>query len=320
MRPRPPRGLAAILASLAIAALAACDPGVAVSAPAASATAEAAVSSSDSSTPAASLTPTPAARRPVVVVDPGHAVDEVGAAAYGIVEKESNLDFAVRVAALLRARDVEVILTRTADVRAASPGLPPTQLHGWNGQRLDLQARVDIANAARADAFVSIHSNGSPDPALRGHEAYYNSSRPFAAANRRLATLLVDGVSAELAAAGITPRPRGVIDDDCLKPFGGRCYPLFLLGPSRTTDRAEVFARGGTPEGLGFTPDQAALVSRPSEVPAALMELLFVSSPEDAALLRDEAARDAMARGVARGILDFLAAGDAPLAAAPGGR
>lgn len=312
-----------ILAGLAIAALAACDPGVAVSAPAPSATAAAHASSvaltaspGDTAAPAA----TPVARRRIVVVDPGHAVDEVGAAAYGIVEKESNLDFAVRVAALLRARDVEVILTRTADVRAASPGQPPTQLHGWNGQRLDLQARVDIANAARADAFVSIHSNGSPDPGLRGHEAYYNSSRPFAAANRRLATLLVDGVTAELTAAGITPHSRGVIDDDCLKPFGGRCYPLFLLGPSRTTDRAEVFARGGTPEGLGFAPDQAALVSRPSEVPGALVELLFVSSPEDAALLRNEAARDAMARGVARGILNFLAPGDPVHAVSPGGR
>jgi N-acetylmuramoyl-L-alanine amidase len=299
---RAPRALALLLAAVALSALVACDTSAAAPAPS-----EAMVWPPATPTPAATpIAAAPAVRRPVVVVDPGHAVDEVGAAAYGVVEKESNLDFAVRVAALLRARGVEALLTRTADVRAALPGQEPARTTGWDGQRLDLQARVDIANAAEADAFVSIHSNGAPDPAIRGHEVYYNSARPFSPQNRRLATLLHDGVTEELRAAGLSSRPRGVIDDDCLKPFGGRCYPLFLLGPSRTTDRAEVYARGGTPEGLGFAPDQAALVSRPSQVPAALVELLFVSSPEDAAMLRDEAARDALARGVARGILEFL--------------
>ena len=292
------------LAGLALVVLTACD----ASAAAPAATAPTAPSEAMTWPPA---TPTPAAtapvaRRPVVVVDPGHAVDEVGAAAYGVVEKDSNLDFAVRVAALLRARGVDALLTRTADVRASLPGQEPARTTGWDGQRLDLQARADIANAARADAFVSIHSNGAPDPGIRGHEVYYNAARPFSPQNRRLATLLHDGVTAELTAAGLPAHPRGVIDDDCLKPFFGRCYPLFILGPSRTTDRAEIDARGGTPEGLGLAPDQPALVSRPSEVPGALVELLFVSSPDDAALLRDEGARDAMARGVARGILDFL--------------
>ncbi|MEI7926438.1 MAG: N-acetylmuramoyl-L-alanine amidase [Chloroflexota bacterium] len=302
----PPLALRALLvglAGLAVLVLAACDAGAAAPVPGAP---DAMVWPPASATVAAPPSATPAARRPVVVVDPGHAVDEVGAAAYGVVEKESNLDFAVRVTTLLRARGVDALLTRTADVRAALPGQEPARTTGWDGQRLDLQARVDIANAAKADAFVSIHSNGAADSSIRGHEVYYNSARPFSAQNKRLATLLHDGVTASLQGAGLPATPRGVIDDDCLKPFGGRCYPLFILGPSRTTDRAEVYARGGTPEGLGFAPDQPALISRPSEVPAALVELLFVSSPEDAALLRDEAARDAMARGVARGILDFL--------------
>ena len=265
-------------------------------------------------------TPSPSfvVRRPVVVVDPGHAVDESGAAAYGIVEKDSNLDFAHRVARLLRARGVEVILTRTDDIRAASPGREPTTLDGWNGTRLDLQARVDIANAANADAFVSIHSNGAPDGSVRGHEVYYNSSRPFSSANKRLAALLLDGVTAQLTAGGFPAMPRGVIADDCLTPFGGKCYPLFILGPSRTTDRAEVYARGGTPEGLDLAPDQAALISRPSEVPGALVELLFVSSPEDVALLRDEGAREAMSRGVSDGVMEFLT--EAAAARQQGGR
>ena len=248
-------------------------------------------------------------RVPVVVLDPGHAVDESGAAAYGIVEKDSNLDMAQRIADILRQRGVEVLLTHTADVRAAAPGDEPTQETGYNGTRLDLQARVDIANAAHADVFVSLHSNGAGDPAVRGHEVYYNAARPFAAANKALAGLLLDGVTAELSSGGFPSMPRGVIDDDCLKAFQGRCFPLFVLGPVRVTDREEVYRRGGTPEGLGFMATQLALTSRATQMPGALVELMFISSPDDAALLRDESARDAMARGVARGITEFLASG-----------
>ena len=256
-------------------------------------------------TPALTATP-PAQRAPVVVIDAGHAVDESGAAAYGVVEKDSNLDFAVRVAALLRAQGIEAILTRTTDVRAAAPGDAPTTEFGYNGTRLDLQARVDLANAGNADAFVSIHSNGAPDGDTRGHEVYWNAARPFAAQNKVLATALLDGVTAELSAGGYASMPRGVIDDDCLKAFQGRCFPLFLLGPVRVTDRDEVYRRGGTPEGLGFAPGQESITSRATQMPGALVELLFISSPADAALLRDEGARNAMSRGVARGITDFL--------------
>jgi len=303
---RAVRALTAVFAALAL-LLVACEasaaPGPAASTPPA-ATAAPATPATAAPT-AATATPAPQ-RAPVVVIDAGHAADEVGAAAFGIVEKDSNLDFARRVAAHLRARGVEPLLTRDADVRVTPPGGEATHERDWNGTRLDLQARVDLANAAGADAFVSIHSNGAPTPDIRGHEVYYNAARPFAADNRRLATLLLDGVSTELRAAGLPAMPRGVIDDACLKPFGGRCYPLFLLGPVRSTDRAEIAARGGTPEGLGLPPGEPALVSRASAMPGALVELLFISSPEDAALLRDETARDAMARGVARGVLEFL--------------
>ena len=118
--------------------------------------------------------------------------------------------------------------------------------------------------------------------------------------------MLLDGVTTEMRAGGYPAMAREVIDDTCLKAFQGRCFPLFVLGPPRVIDRDEVFRRGGTPEALGFAPTQPTLGSRATEMPGALVELLFISSPEDAALLKDDGARNAMARGVARGILDFL--------------
>jgi hypothetical protein len=89
--------------------------------------------------PAATLTP----RKRVVVLDPGHGGAEVGAADYGVVEKVSNLEMALRVEALLRARGIEVVLTRRSDERAVSSE------PGWTAQHFDLQGRIDIANAAR---------------------------------------------------------------------------------------------------------------------------------------------------------------------------
>ena len=246
-----------------------------------------------------------AAPRPVVIVDPGHAADESGAAANGVVEKDSNLDMAYRVSRVLGAAGVEAVMTRTADLRANAPDGSP-QPFGYSGTRLDLQARVDIANAARADVFVSLHSNGAADPSVRGYEVYYNARRPFAAENQRLARAILAGIGAELRAGGYPAMPRAAIDDDCLKAFQGVCFPLFLLGPPRITAREEIYRRGGTPEEVGLAPGTPALIGRATEMPGALAELLFVSSPADAAMLRDEEAREALARGVARGVIEFL--------------
>lgn len=238
-----------------------------------------------------------------VVIDPGHAVYEVGAAANGVVEKASNLDMTFRVEALLQAQGVRVLLTRRADERAhfgASDG-------GFNSTRHDLQARIDLANDAGADVFVSIHSNGDASTGLRGIETYYNSQRPFSDLNLALAATLQSALVTEMDAAGYPVTDRGYKDDSCLRAFQGRCFPLFVLGPPRITTRDEVARRGGSPDSFGFAPGQDAAGSRATVMPASLVELLFISNPADAALLRSEEARDALARGVARGILEYLA-------------
>lgn len=239
-----------------------------------------------------------------IVIDPGHGGDEIGAANYGVVEKESNLDMAFRVERLLAERGLRPVLTRRSDVRASYTGLgaAPT---GFSAQRVDLQARIDLANSERAALFVSLHSNGSNSGAERGIEVYYDSQRPHAAENIRLAQLIHDSLVNEVRAAGFSVTGRGAKDDSCLRLFQGRCFALFLLGPERVTDRDEILRRGGNPDAL-LAPGQNEFRSRATQMPAALAELLFISNPEDAAILRTEAARDAMARGVVRGITRYL--------------
>ena len=243
----------------------------------------------------------------LVVIDPGHGGDEIGAVANGIVEKDSNLEMGRRAERLLTQAGYRVLLTRHDAGRAVSDVDGAGQPQGFSAQRRDLQARIDLADAAGAAAFVSLHSNGLSDPSANGVETYYNAARPFSTQNRLLAQSIQDNVMAEMTRSGYRVRDRGTLDDACLRSFQGTCFPLFVLGPPRVTTRDEVLRRGGDPATLGFSLGQDAIASRATQMPGALVELLFVSNPDDARLLADDAAREALARGVVLGISRFLA-------------
>jgi N-acetylmuramoyl-L-alanine amidase len=243
---------------------------------------------------------------PTVVLDPGHGGPEVGAANYGVVEKESNLDMALRVERLLQAAGIEVVLTRREDVRAngepAGDGLP------LGSTRRDLQTRIDLANEVDADLYISIHSNGSEDGSQRGLEVYYDPNREFAEANQRLAARAQAAILSSLASAGFGALDRGIKTSDCIRVRDGRCFPLFVLGPPRVITRQQLLERGIDPSSLGFPEGVESVASRPTEMPGILVELLFISNPNDAAILSDERARDAMASGIASAVLETLGA------------
>ncbi len=244
---------------------------------------------------------------PVVALDPGHGGDEVGAAAHGVVEKVSNLEMALRVEAILEEAGLRVFLTRRDDTRA----VPPPGFEARRGQRparVDLQARIDLVNLSGAAAFVSIHSNGHGDTSLRGVETYYNPNHPRGAEGAKLAGLVQSRTVQALGAAGFGVVDRGVMNAECVYSRGGTCRSIFIVSEPRITRRADVVQAGRDPVAAGFLPGEEVIASRSTAMPAALVELLFVSSAQDAAILQDEAARQAMAEGVAQGIIEFLVA------------
>ena len=243
-------------------------------------------------------------RRPTVVIDPGHGGPEVGAAnaAYDIAEKHSNLDMALRVEALLQAEGVRVVLTRREDARAVDLG----DSTAFGSTRRDLQARVDLANTEQADLFLSIHSNGSTDGSERGVEMWYDATREFADDNRLLAETLQRHVLAELAAHGTPAANRGIEDASCWRTRFDRCFSMFVIGGPRTTTRDELIQRGASPESLSLLEGRDSITTRATEMPGVLAELLFLSNDADAAILAHDAARWAIARGLAQGLLDML--------------
>ena len=249
-------------------------------------------------------------RRPLVVLDAGHGGNETGASAFGVVERESNLEFALRVESLLQEAGFDVLLTRrtrdrTRDISDEYPDAPDFVVN-----RPDLQARVDLANEAGADLFVSIHSNGANDPRASGVEVYWNGQRPHAAANERLALALQESILGSLRSmAGYRAWDRGIREDSCWETsrWTGECSALFLLGPSTEITRERVVALALNPEALGFAPGQDVLRSRATQMPAALLELLFITNEWEAGVLKNEIARQAIAAGIVQGIERYFA-------------
>ncbi|MEW6242986.1 MAG: SH3 domain-containing protein [Bacillota bacterium] len=97
----------------------------------------------------------------VIVIDPGHGGSTPGAVGVtGLLEKEVTLDVSLRVAEKLRQAGAVVVMTRDTD----------TTVH--------LARRVAIAEAAGAQAFVSIHANSHPNRNISGTETYYYRGKP----------------------------------------------------------------------------------------------------------------------------------------------
>ncbi|MBR8839856.1 MAG: N-acetylmuramoyl-L-alanine amidase [Stigonema ocellatum SAG 48.90 = DSM 106950] len=98
--------------------------------------------------------------RLVVVVDPGHGGKDSGAPGLGgLLEKDVVLPISKRIAAILEQNGIQAVLTRNADFF------------------VELQGRVDIADHASADLFVSVHANSVDNrPDVNGLEVYYYDS------------------------------------------------------------------------------------------------------------------------------------------------
>ena len=100
-----------------------------------------------------------------VVLDAGHGGEDGGArSASGVLEKDINLDIALRLRDLLEANGVAVVLTRSTDVLLYDRDV---DYHGRK-KALDLAARRKIAEETENCIFVSIHMNAFPQTQYHG--------------------------------------------------------------------------------------------------------------------------------------------------------
>jgi N-acetylmuramoyl-L-alanine amidase len=92
-----------------------------------------------------------------VVIDAGHGGHDTGTIGpNGLMEKDLVLDVALRVGKLINQRlGATVVYTRADDTF------------------IPLEQRTKIANDEKADLFISIHANSSPEPSATGVETYF---------------------------------------------------------------------------------------------------------------------------------------------------
>jgi N-acetylmuramoyl-L-alanine amidase len=224
------------------------------------------------------------ATRPRVVLDPGHGGAQEGAIGPdGQLEKAVSLDVARRLKAALEREGVEVLLTREQDVLLA------------------LADRVTFANQARLNVFVSLHLNSMPTRRLRakleGVQTFFLSASASGEDARRVAEL----ENADSAGAG-APEPTDTL--------------AFILSDLRRSeahaDSARlayaIHSRLVAASGGATTGQQAPFyVLTGVEAPAVLVELGFISHPEESRKLARPEYRDRIAQAIADGLRAFLA-------------
>ncbi len=237
-----------------------------------------------------SYAPTGARLDKTVFIDAGHGgLDPgvVGMSGSGrtVQEKDATLAVATRLMTLLRSDGYLVVMARTQDTTVIKLSAADSNYGAItsSGVHRDLAARAACANAAGADVLLSIHFDGFSDPTVGGTETFYDSARPFAASNRKLATSLQAALVARLGAPD-----RGVWTDDQ------------LAAPSLTVS--------GKTYGhlIELGPPSSGWVDNPSQMPGALVEPLFVTNPSEARIASDPAGQDTIAQALEAGLQKFL--------------
>ncbi|HEU0116636.1 MAG TPA: N-acetylmuramoyl-L-alanine amidase [Thermomicrobiales bacterium] len=275
-------------------------PAAAFPAPQASPPGFAAIESTPAATaPIAALN----ARAPIVCLDPGHGGSDRGfmRPPFGVLPSMNEADMALRLAWDLESRlkrdGLTVVMTRRTDVSVA--GDDEDVNHDGKTARDDpagtdhygtiddIQARIDICNAAHADLLVSMHINGYSTDKPFGYETWYTAARPFGDLSRAFATLAYAHLKEQLAKIGYVVPPaleRGVNDDstaDVQKQYS--IYKHFLItGPE-------------IPHEL-----------TPSAMPGAIVETLFISNDNDAMVLASDQGRNAIVTAYENAILEYF--------------
>lgn len=220
-----------------------------------------------------------------VVLDPGHGGKDFGAVRNNNVEKKIVLDVALRVGKILeKERSIDVVYTRKTDVF------------------IELKRRSQIANEEKADIFVSIHANAAASSDASGTETF------------------VMGNSKTASNLEVAKKENSVItlEDDYKTSYAGfdPNKPESLIGLTLVQEQyvAQSIELASKVQGK-FTNDLKRKnrgvkqgpfwVLHGAFMPSILIELGFVSNPDEGAYLNSDEGREALARSVANAILDY---------------
>jgi len=216
----------------------------------------------------------------VIVIDAGHGGKDPGSLGANTYEKDVTLAAAKALKARLeRTGRYQVVLTRETDTF------------------IPLEARVQIARRADADLFISLHADSGPDTSTRGASVYTLSEK----GTERVGLVL--DKDDWLMKANLPGRDRAV------------SQILLDLSQRATKNRSSAFAQLL----LANVGEETALLRRSHrdagfivllapDVPAVLLEMGFITNPEDEAFLTTKASRARLVDAVGDSIEAYFSA------------
>ncbi|MDI6890340.1 MAG: N-acetylmuramoyl-L-alanine amidase [Thermodesulfovibrionales bacterium] len=222
-----------------------------------------------------------------IVIDPGHGGHDPGAIGPGgLYEKDIVLDIALKLKEILLADPLnEVFLTRETDIF------------------ISLEERTAIANNKNADLFVSIHANASPRREAKGIETYLlnwtNDEEAMRVAARENAISLkrmreihrqmdiLETIKSDLL--------RQNKRDESIK----LAHYIQKSMVSTLNNGYEDIVDRGVKQALFF-------VLFGARMPSILVEVSFISNPEEEGLLSKESYRIQIAKAIAMGLNTYM--------------
>ena len=233
-----------------------------------------------------------ASKKFTLVIDAGHGGNDAGAIGSLTKEKTINLNVALAFGRLVERNcpDVKVIYTRKSDVF------------------VPLHTRADIANRAKADLFVSIHTNSLPKGRVaRGIETYtlgmHRASENLDVAKRENAVILIED--------DYKQRYQG------FDPNSSESYIMFefiqdhnmaqSVGLAKSVQKHLCARSGRQDKGVkqaGF------LVLRETSMPSCLIELGFISTPDEEKFLHSSSGVERLGRGIYEAFMDYRSTQD----------
>lgn len=238
----------------------------------------------------------------VLVIDAGHGGRDAGAVGKVAKEKNINLNVALAFGRMVENNcpDVKVVYTRKTDVF------------------IPLYERARIANRNNADLFVSIHTNAVPrGRRVMGMETYtlgmHRAADNLDVAKRENSVILIEN-DYERHYEGFDPN-------------SSESYIIFELMQGKNMSQSVEMARLVQKHACAQTSrrnmgvKQAGfLVLRETSMPGCLIELGFISTPEEERYLNSKAGVDAYARGIYQAFVNYkrqLARGSAVVEKTP---
>lgn len=218
-----------------------------------------------------------------IVIDPGHGGLEIGAKGkFGALEKDITLAVSKKLQTMIeRNLAYRVVMTRDMDVDVS------------------LENRAAIANNNRAYVFISIHVNGSYRKDARGSETFFLSLNATDEEARRLAYL-------ENNSSEIESKIAGEGEDDIMMILWDMAQTNYIKQSSQLAEHIqdELNALLGTVNrGIKQAPFK---VLTGVACPAVLVEVAFISNPQEEQQLTTAEFQNNVARAIYRGLSNFL--------------